>query len=134
MTRVSIAILFYILAVATLIMAEAPAESPKATTPAKAPEATKKSAPTKAPEAATAAAPVSRKSSPAAAPATTSTPSSSTDETSSPPSPSTSATSPTVEGPAEGPTDADQSGAATLSCGAAAMAGVTTIVATMIFY
>lgn len=138
MTRVLVAILFYILVVAALSAVVASAESPKASkasTPAKAPEvAAKKFAPAKTPEATTTTAPVSRKFGPAVALATTSTPSSSMGEASSPPSPSTFAASPTTKGLAEGQTDADQFGDATLRSGAA-MAGVAAAaVATMIFY
>ncbi|CAN6207942.1 unnamed protein product [Urochloa humidicola] len=136
MSRVSVAILFYIFIVATLSAAQAPAESPKAfkaTTPAKAPEAAKKVAPAMAPEAATIA-PSSRKSGPAASPATTSSPPSSTDEeASSPPPPSTSVASPTTEGPVEGPADADQSDAATPKSDVA-MASIAAAVAIMVFY
>nr|ACG47365.1 hypothetical protein [Zea mays] len=53
MSRVTAAVLFYILAVAALSAAEAPAESPKEGSAAKAPEAAKRTAaPAEAPGAA----------------------------------------------------------------------------------
>ncbi|PAN24354.1 hypothetical protein PAHAL_4G179400 [Panicum hallii] len=137
MSRITVAILFYILAVAALSAAKAPAESPKASkapTPAKTPEAAKKAALAKAPEAAPTPS-SSRKSGPAAAtPTTTSSSPSSTDgDASSPPPPSTPAASSAAKGPAEGPVDASQSSVATLRSGAS-IVGAVGVVATMIFY
>jgi hypothetical protein len=141
MARATVAILFFILTVAAVSAAHAPAESPKASkvtganAPAKAPEAAKKAMSPVA-----AAAPASRKSGPAAAPPSKSSKANSSPDSSvsvsagdmpSPPAP-LAAVSPIADGPAVDPADAENSGTAALSNGAA-IAIVAGAVATVIF-